>query len=238
MPPAPAPAHARRAPLRDATAGTPAVWACVGLTGLVLLLVAWLGHEHVGWAAGWDAAALDWGASQPLPVTGAALLLQTLGRAVVVLFMALLLGVLLAKRGRPWEGASLVAVVVASNTLAGLLKQLFGRVRPEAAWAYTADFGFPSGHAALGAAVACLVVWLGLPTAPTRVGRVALLGAAAVWALAMAASRVVLNVHYFTDVLGGLGLGLAVSGFGLAASEALRRRHGLPQAGHPLRQNG
>lgn len=221
------------------TAGTPALWSGVGAAGLVLLLVAWLGHEHIGWAARWDDAALEWGARQPPAVDAAALLLQTLGRGVAVLFAALVLGVLLVQRRRVWEGVALAAIVGAAVMTVALLKQLFGRVRPEAAWSYTSEYGFPSGHATLGAVVACFAVWFGLPLVRRRGARVALLASAVLWALAMAASRVALTVHYLTDVIGGLGLGLALSGFGFVAADELRRRWDVsPRAGHRARQNG
>ena len=67
-------------------------------------------------------------------------------------------------------------------------------------------FGFPSGHATGGAAayLALALVYDRAWTAPKR------LAAAVVVAVAVAASRVVIEVHYLVDVLAGLAVGTGV----------------------------
>ncbi len=67
------------------------------------------------------------------------------------------------------------------------------------------SFSFPSGHTSRAIMVACLVAvrfWASYP------GLVAM---AAIWAVLVALSRVVLGRHYATDVLGGLVLGVTVT---------------------------
>ncbi len=83
-----------------------------------------------------------------------------------------------------------------------LLKQLFGRARPDD-MLVVSDYGsFPSGHTANAATIA-LVLWVLFP----RVW-VAIVGAA--WVLAMALSRTFLSVHWATDTLGGALVGAGV----------------------------
>lgn len=91
----------------------------------------------------------------------------------------------------------------ASAGLLQLLKNLFGRARPDDILV-TADFGsFPSGHVANAATVA---VALGLIL---RYGWVWAAGAA--YTVLMLLSRTYLGAHWLSDTLGGLLLGTAVA---------------------------
>lgn len=117
--------------------------------------------------------------------------------AILVVPLLVIIALLLARR---WRGAVFAAAAfLASAALVQLLKNLFGRARPED-MIVTSDFGsFPSGHTANAATIA-LVLCLLFP----RVW-VALVGAA--WIVAMAVSRTLLSVHWATDTLGGALVG-------------------------------
>ncbi|MCM3779979.1 phosphatase PAP2 family protein [Microbacterium hydrocarbonoxydans] len=117
--------------------------------------------------------------------------------AILVVPLLVIIALLLARR---WRGAVFAAAAfLASAALVQLLKNLFGRARPED-MIVTSDFGsFPSGHTANAATIA-LVLYLLFP----RVW-VAIVGAA--WIVAMAVSRTLLSVHWATDTLGGALVG-------------------------------
>lgn len=104
---------------------------------------------------------------------------------------------------RPWAaGYYLVATVLSAGGVQ-LLKQVFGRARPED-MLVTSDFGsFPSGHVANAATMAvCLAIIL------PRLW-VALAGAA--YTIVMLLSRTYLGAHWLTDTIGGLLLGAGVA---------------------------
>jgi membrane-associated phospholipid phosphatase len=108
-----------------------------------------------------------------------------------------------------------VAVVVARLVELGIetaVKALVNRSRPVFSQPVATAGGgsFPSGHTAGSAALYGILV---LIFAPVLVRRLRLLVTivATVFVLAVAASRVVLGVHYLSDVVGGLGLGVAVA---------------------------
>jgi membrane-associated phospholipid phosphatase len=112
---------------------------------------------------------------------------------------------------RFWRGAVLVVIArigeLASTTA---FKDLLARPRPTLLNPvdHAAGYSFPSGHAAGAAAVYGALVVLVLPRA-IRWARALLLAAGTSLICAVAASRVLLGVHYPSDVAAGAALGLA-----------------------------
>ncbi len=108
-----------------------------------------------------------------------------------------------------WVIPFIVAVVGGEELLTQTVKHLADRVRPTFNPA-AASLGpsFPSGHSATAAAfyaMAALLLgrWHGRPT------RAVLAGLAVGIAVAVATSRVLLDVHWVSDVIAGLALGWA-----------------------------
>lgn len=108
--------------------------------------------------------------------------------------------------------ATLVAVAVGSGALSVVaLKSLFGRVRPhvELAAFPVSGLSFPSGHSSMSAVVFLTLGVLVAGTRRRRAEQVFVIVTAAVLAVLVGISRVVLGVHYATDVLGGWAFGAA-----------------------------
>lgn len=134
--------------------------------------------------------------------------------------------VLLALR-RPWAALYFVAAQALSVGLVQLLKQTFGRARPEDI-ILLADFGsYPSGHVAMAATLATALIVI--------FRRRWLLAVGIAWVLLMAFSRTHLHAHWLSDTVGGAlvgaGAALVVAGAlsGLLARE--RRRRATPSLG-------
>jgi membrane-associated phospholipid phosphatase len=151
-----------------------------------------------------------------------------LGAPRVVDGLAVIVTALLLLRRR-WRAAGFVAVVRLVTALASdELKVAVGRHRPVLNHPFTHahGFSFPSGHAAGSASVYLpfAVLLLSCHRPAIRRGAVAL---AVAICLAVATSRVVLGVHFPSDVIAGLALGAALT---CAASwlilEAPADRHG------------
>lgn len=119
--------------------------------------------------------------------------------------------------------ALLVATSVASGAaLMSALKIAFGRLRPDLAQAaiMVPGMSFPSGHTSMSAIV---FLTLGTLIASTRTRlreRSYILAAAALLVLLVGVSRVMLGVHWATDVLGGwvFGAGWAMAWLMLVGS--------------------
>jgi undecaprenyl-diphosphatase len=132
--------------------------------------------------------------------------------------------------------AALVAVSVVSGSLVvGVFKAVFGRARPDPALAelVVSGLSFPSGHASMSAIVFLTLAALVASTRPRRRERAYLLVCAALVTVLIGLSRVVLGVHWATDVLGGWAFGSAWAMAWLLIARRLsaRHRHGPPRAG-------
>jgi membrane-associated phospholipid phosphatase len=135
-------------------------------------------------------------------------LITDLGSAQVVLLLAVVLVIVDFIRTRDRWCAPFLIVVLGGRELLTLgVKDLVGRVRPALdAVAATLGPSFPSGHSATAAAFyAAAALILGRRVGPR--GRTVLVGLAVAVAVGVAASRVLLDLHWLTDVLGGLALG-------------------------------
>lgn len=138
-----------------------------------------------------------------------AALVTTLGDPGLLLIIATLVYWLGPRYGvlTHTDGVRLFAVTVTALAVVTVAKQFFGLPRPPSPGiAYEASgYGFPSGHAT--AATAVYAALAGLSRWSTRRRR---WGVAAVIAAVVAASRIVLGVHYLVDVLVGGVVGAVV----------------------------
>jgi undecaprenyl-diphosphatase len=104
---------------------------------------------------------------------------------------------------RPWTATYFLVAQAVSAGLVQLLKNTFGRARPEGIL-IVSDFGsFPSGHAAGAATLATIFIVI-FP----RLG-VVIVGVA--WVLLMAFSRTYLLAHWLSDTVGGAFVGVGAA---------------------------
>jgi undecaprenyl-diphosphatase len=160
-------------------------------------------------------------------------------QTVVLLALALAVYDLYRTRNR-WAFVYLLVVIAGTELVMHTVKDIVHRVRPTLEPA-AAKLGpsFPSGHSATAAAfyaAAALIIGRGLPRGMRLVAAAAAVGVA----IGVALSRVLLDLHWLSDVIGGLSLGWAwfalcsvafggrvlrpTAGVDAAASEARRRR--------------
>lgn len=115
------------------------------------------------------------------------------------------------RQGRGHAAAWLLATMLIGGTLAVLAKLLYTRARP--VWpdpiTVAAGYSYPSGHAVTAALSAGCLLAILLP-GRSRTGRRWLVAAAFCVALLIGLDRLLLGVHFLSDVIGGYLLGAAV----------------------------
>jgi undecaprenyl-diphosphatase len=176
---------------------------------------------------------VDLSRSAEQAVAGSALLLRLaqvgtlLGDPYLLSTAAAVLALVLWRRGHGRLAAYVAAARVGALVLSQGLKAIVDRVRPvfDEPVATALGASFPSGHALGAAAFWTTTAVLLMPH--VRRDRL-LLGGAVLIAVLVAATRVLLGVHYLTDVAGGLLLGFGWAAVCTAVFVAERAERGQP----------
>jgi len=176
---------------------------------------------------GLDSQVAQWLHAHATPcVTTAMLTISALGsgRAVTVIVLGL---ALLFVWHRAWERLLVVVLTVPGGALlTALLKHVFRRARPlfDDPLLVLTTYSFPSGHAMAATVLYGLLAVYAVRHLRQRRARLLVASAAAVLIVLVGFSRLYLGVHYLSDVLGGMAVGVVWLTMCLTAVETVRRQ--------------
>ncbi len=112
-------------------------------------------------------------------------------------------------RKKKWRSVSLLVLSLSSSAIMmTFLKEFFMRTRPENALQVLTDPSFPSGHATMAATFFLVVMYLLVPRIHSWIKRESFIVLCVLCVIAIGLSRVVLNVHWSSDVIAGWSLGI------------------------------
>ncbi|HEX2292741.1 MAG TPA: phosphatase PAP2 family protein [Gaiellaceae bacterium] len=137
--------------------------------------------------------------------------ITVLGNFATLLAVVAVAAVLLLRRGERAEAALVVLAFAGAQVITFGLKLGFQRERPffPDPLATETSYSFPSGHSVVSAAVYGAIGLILARHLSTRRAQLAALAGAALLILLIGFSRLYLGVHYLTDVVAGIALGLA-----------------------------
>jgi undecaprenyl-diphosphatase len=150
------------------------------------------------------------------PMLSLARLVTDVGGAAVTASIGLAVGIWFLYVQR-WRSALIMLFSVGTTLLSvELIKALFMRDRPlNAVYLILNDPSFPSGHAALAAAFFAAIAYLYVPKIGSSVKREILLVGCVLAAFLIGLTRILLNLHWASDVIAGWSLGLFCATFSI-----------------------
>ncbi len=156
-----------------------------------------------------DRAASEW-ASRIVPKSSYSFfnVLAELGDKAFIGIFVLLMIIWFAIKKRDFLGiAVLVLAVALGNEVSKWIKELVARERP-AIGAIAETFSFPSGHAMVGLVLYMLIAYFIMKHVQSNRSKWWLGSMAVFVILLIGVSRIAVQAHYLTDVLGGYSLGI------------------------------
>ncbi|WP_313622213.1 phosphatase PAP2 family protein [Achromobacter sp.] len=211
--------------------GRTALFATTACVSFALFLVLALAVEHRGMVVAFDGALAN---ALSMTMSTSMLWLLSwftyLGDRNLLTVVSVLMTLGLLWRGR-WQFAVFCAIATGlGGALNWLLKHTFERVRPlhDHGYVIATGWSFPSGHSSAAMAVygtACYLMWRLAPPA-WRLPCVAVMAALI---MAIGLSRILLQVHFASDVVAGLSVSLCWLTLCVAAIERLHASGGMVQ---------
>jgi len=198
---------------------------------LVAAAAAWAFGEFAetvvaGQTQAFDDSILRWmGAHHSKLLDNAMLEITALGTGTVVLMIVAVASLFLVLTRHRYSAILLVVATTGGIPLDMVLKNFFNRPRPHIfAWGTNAaSSSFPSGHAMSAAIVYSTVAYLAARLQRRAWARWTVMTFAFIVIILIAVSRLYLGVHYPSDVLAGLTVGLGWAAFCMATLEAIQR---------------
>ncbi|MGH7618239.1 MAG: phosphatase PAP2 family protein [Gemmatimonadaceae bacterium] len=191
-------------------------------------------HVSKGSTQPFDDAIMHWIGAHQIPLLESVMLEVTaLGTGTVVGMIVLIAGTFLWLNRHRHSAILLIVATLGGIVLDNLLKIGFNRPRPQIfEWGtHAASSSFPSGHAMSSAIVYGTVAYLAARLQRDALARILTFVLAAIIIVMISVSRVYLGVHYPSDILAGLLIGIAWAAFCMAVLEAaqLYAKYNAPQ---------
>ncbi len=136
---------------------------------------------------------------------------STIGNTLVMIVLGFVIGIrfLIKKK---WRRAGIMIFSVGGTALVvSILKELFVRSRPDNAFLILTDPSFPSGHAALAAAFFVSFAYVYIPRLNSWIKREVSIFLCLLAVFAIGLSRIILSVHWASDVIAGWALGIFIA---------------------------
>lgn len=150
--------------------------------------------------------------------------LNVIGSFKGIGLIALIVIFLLWLKKRDYLGMAVFTLTVATGALLNdYVKDAIARPRPETPHlVHVKSFSFPSGHAMMGIILYVLIAYFLVSNIQSRAGKWLVMFLAFMMIIMLGVSRIVLQVHYPSDVAAGFALGLAWVLIGLIIYEFFR----------------
>ncbi|MCG3879460.1 phosphatase PAP2 family protein [Psychrobacter sp. Ps6] len=144
---------------------------------------------------------------QDSSIVPAFVFITSLGSTPITCLIILLTAILCAVVRQPYILVGLLISTIGSTTFTFLSKMAFQRSRPIDILLMEHTYSFPSGHATISIALYGFLAYMAIRFSQSFIRQVRILSLAVLLCLFIGLSRIVLNEHYLSDVMGGFLVG-------------------------------
>lgn len=125
----------------------------------------------------------------------------------IMIIISLIISAILYIKFSKKESVSFIFIMLLDGAAIFLIKELVMRARPINALIIESNSSFPSGHATTAIVFFGLLIYLTIKNSKSRGLRLTTVIISVSLILIICLTRLYLNVHWFSDILGGLALG-------------------------------
>ena len=137
----------------------------------------------------------------------------------IVAVYALIISLMLFIKKYRRESIIFAVLMLFGGGLLYAVKEIVQRARPEDMLTIQSSYAFPSGHALISLIFLGFFIYLALKNIKSKPTKIIISVFLILMMIFVGASRLILNVHYFTDVIGGWFLGLFILLISLAITK-------------------
>lgn len=158
------------------------------------------------------------------PVVNFFILMTSLGSTPITCLVVLLTSILCWVIGQRYIIIGLLTATIGSTVFTFLSKLLFHRGRPLDILLLEQTYSFPSGHATVTIALYGFIAYMAIRFSRNFARQVRIVVITIFFSILIGLSRIVLNEHYLSDVLGGYLVGALWLTVGISVTEWLSAR--------------
>jgi undecaprenyl-diphosphatase len=137
------------------------------------------------------------------------ILLSKIFEPIYVIIFVILLSLFLLVKSKNKQAILLSTTALIAGASIYLLKHLFSKARPLNQIIQETGFSFPSGHAMISITLFGTLIYIAL-NIKSQTSRIVSIVACVLGVLLVGLSRVYLNVHWFSDIIGSYCFGLFI----------------------------
>ena len=141
---------------------------------------------------------------------------------ITIIFISIFIFIYLYKKNKKLDSYFYLLNIVSGLILVMVIKNLISRIRPQEQLISMTNYAFPSGHSTFSAIVALSIYFIYKDIFKKNLKNKYLL-LLFLYPLIIGFSRIYLNVHWFSDVIGGLSLGVFIVTFNYLIFEYLKK---------------
>lgn len=146
-------------------------------------------------------------------LTGLMIVITSIGSEICLTIFAVALYIFMLHRKKIRNSMIIVSAMITGLLLQVLIKSFVQRPRPENALVNMSSFSFPSGHTLMSTIFFIVFIYSIKNEIKAKALRMILISISIILIPLIAFSRIYLNVHYLTDIIGGFLLGLFIVTF-------------------------